>query len=113
MACNGRPSVEKPAAAASPSDEELALRGMDKEQQAFLWEIKHHGNILSQIGFPALTKALRARDEKALADLLAPDFNAELPCGVYLCDFDLNGYLDVLITDLYGYIDGRQTHLAI
>src|SRR6516225_1772073 len=78
-ACNCRPSVEQPAAAGSPSDEEQALRGMDEDQQAFLWEIEHQGNILSQVGFPALTKALRARDEEALARLLAPDFKGELP----------------------------------
>jgi hypothetical protein len=52
---------------------------MDEDQQAFLWEIEHQGNILSQVGFPALTKALRARDEEALARLLAPDFKGELP----------------------------------
>jgi hypothetical protein len=76
--CNGRPSVEETANDA-PSDEAIALKGMDEAQQAYLWDVEHHGNILAQIGFPAFTKALRARDEKALAAMLAPDFKGELP----------------------------------
>ena len=58
----------------SPAVEELVLEGMDADQQAFLWDVEHHGNVLSRMGFAALTTALRDGDSKALAALLAPDF---------------------------------------
>ena len=54
--------------------EELVLEGMDADQQAFLWDVEHHGNVLSRMGFAALTAALRDGDSKALAALLAPEF---------------------------------------
>jgi len=58
----------------SPAVEELVLEGMDADQQAFLWDVEHHGNVLSRMGFAALTTALREGDSKALAALIAPDF---------------------------------------
>jgi hypothetical protein len=82
-ACNGKPDAldaPKPdgLAAADSSDETLALKGMDQEQQAYLWDVEHYGNVLAQIGFPALTKALRAGDETALAAILGPSFEGGL-----------------------------------
>jgi hypothetical protein len=51
---------------------------MDADQQAFLWDVEHHGNILARIGFSAVAKALRDGDSQALAALLAPDFTGGL-----------------------------------
>jgi len=72
-------STPSPSESASPSaGEEFVLEPMDSHQQAFLWDVEHHGNILSRIGFAALTKALRDGDSNALAALLAPDFTGGL-----------------------------------
>src|SRR6266851_1584315 len=48
-----------------PSDEPkgLSLQVSEREQ---LWEIEHHGNVLSRVAFPALTAALVKGDAKAL-----------------------------------------------
>jgi hypothetical protein len=79
-ACNGRTSVEdaktEPASQAKSHPE---LEEMDEEQREFLWQVEHHGNILSQIGFPALAGALKQSDGKALAQILAPGFVGTAP----------------------------------
>ncbi len=79
-ACNGSVKIEEPAkeAAASPSASH-ALKPMDEKQRQFLWQIEHHGNLLSQVGFSSLAAALKKSDEKALAAILAPDFTGGMP----------------------------------
>jgi hypothetical protein len=52
---------------------------MDEEQREFLWQVEHHGNVLAQIGFPALAGALKQADEKSLAAVLSSGFVGELP----------------------------------
>jgi hypothetical protein len=59
----------------SPKKEEMSLPVSERE---YLWQIEHHGNVLSRIGFTALTAALVRGDAKALSGLLSPDFKAEL-----------------------------------
>jgi hypothetical protein len=78
-ACNGRPQGDEARVDNSPGEEELAAQGMGQEQQANLWDIEHHGNVLTRLGFASLTTALREDDAKALAALLAPDFEGGLP----------------------------------
>jgi hypothetical protein len=56
--------------------ENLSLPKSDRE---LLWQIEHHGNILSQIAFRALTAALVKGDAQVLTDLMAPDFKGQLP----------------------------------
>lgn len=51
---------------------------LDEEQRDYLWQIEHHGNLLSQIGFKAIKNALVAGDAKALGALLAPEFRGEI-----------------------------------
>jgi hypothetical protein len=48
---------------------------MAEEQRRFLWQIEHHGTILSQFCCLALTKD----DERALVQVLAPDFIGTVP----------------------------------
>jgi hypothetical protein len=62
-----------------PPDEEDAIsRGPSPElpeaEREYLWEIEHHGNLLSKHGFGPLAKALQKTDAEALAGLLADDF---------------------------------------
>jgi hypothetical protein len=52
---------------------------MDEEQREFLWQVEHHGNVLAQIGFPALAGALKQNDEKDVAAVLASSFAGEIP----------------------------------
>jgi hypothetical protein len=62
---------------AAPSDEPKDL-SLEVSERGQLWEIEHHGNVLSRTAFPALTAALVKEDAKALAALFAEDFNGEL-----------------------------------
>jgi hypothetical protein len=52
---------------------------MDEAQRQAIWEVEHHGNVLNRVGFPALAGALKQGDARALAALLAPDFQGEVP----------------------------------
>jgi hypothetical protein len=71
-----RPDPESPPPAETSPDSGLV---MDQEQQALLWEVEHHGNVLGKYGFQVLARALERADGPALAALLAPDFRGELP----------------------------------
>ncbi len=73
----GSPAVVPDAADPAPSREEHALTLAEEERQ-FLWEIEHHGNLLSQHGFQSLAKALRQADAEAATRLFAPDFTGEI-----------------------------------
>jgi len=60
---------------ASDEPKGLTLQVSEREQ---LWEIEHHGNVLSRVAFPALTSALVKGDAKALAALFTADFKGDL-----------------------------------
>ena len=47
---------------------------MDESQRQYLWDIEHHGLMLSRQGFKALGAALSRNDERALTALLAQSF---------------------------------------
>jgi hypothetical protein len=66
------------AAPTSANENSRALE-MDPEQRNFLWQIEHHGNLLSKHGFQALAKALVGRDEGAFQRHLAPGFSGLVP----------------------------------
>jgi hypothetical protein len=51
---------------------------MDKEQQEYLWQLEHHGNLLAKYGFKPLAAALVQKDRAALQRLLMPDFRGGL-----------------------------------
>lgn len=52
---------------------------LDEAERAYLWEVEHHGQLLSQRGFPRFTEALRRADADALLRLLASDFRGGFP----------------------------------
>lgn len=63
--------------AASSPTQESALKDelpLDESERAYLWDIEHHGQLLSQRGFKLLGKALRQADRAALQNILASDF---------------------------------------
>ena len=62
-----------PSSAAEPGNQEAALTLAQTERE-FLWEVEHHGNLLSRYGFSALAGALRQADASALTALLCADF---------------------------------------
>src|SRR5207302_1123803 len=64
--------------AAAPGKVE-APSALDKEQREFLWQVEHHGNLLSKHGFGALGEALHRGDAQALAALFAPGFVGHVP----------------------------------
>jgi hypothetical protein len=68
-----RSLADPPAAVAAD-----ALPELGEEEKAYLWEIEHHGNLLSKHGFRPLADALNRADAKALAELLSADFIGQL-----------------------------------
>jgi hypothetical protein len=79
-ACNGKTAVDEPQTASeNRTAPQEKLKEMDEEQREFLWQIEHHGNILSQIAFPALAGALKQSDAQALAGMMAADFLGAAP----------------------------------
>jgi hypothetical protein len=72
---------EVPSADASEdtsSDEKPPLT-LPSEEREYLWQLEHHGNLLSRHGFTALANALRRQDAAALAALLSNDFTGQAP----------------------------------
>ncbi len=65
-----------PAANATSLEDDLPLPAAERE---YLWEIEHHGNILNQLGFKALSRALRGGDATELTRLLAAPFEGKIP----------------------------------
>lgn len=52
---------------------------LDESEREYIWQIEHHGLVLSRHGFGPLAGALSRADGDALRDLLAPGFTATLP----------------------------------
>src|SRR5262245_58715700 len=50
----------------------------DQSQRQFLWDVEHHGLVLSKHGFRALADALSRADAQRLLALLAPDFTGQV-----------------------------------
>jgi hypothetical protein len=69
LACDPKRGSDVPAAGpVSPS----AVSGlMDESQRQYLWDIKHHGLVLSRQGFKTLAAALGREDARALTALLS------------------------------------------
>jgi hypothetical protein len=66
-------AARRPSADPRPA-ETPALPPLDEGQRTFLWEVEHHGNLLSRVGFRILADALQRGDARALDGLLAADF---------------------------------------
>jgi hypothetical protein len=73
-----RPMPEATDDPKSPT-EQYANLSLSQSDRELLWQIEHHGNILSQIGFRALTTALVKADTQALTDMMSPDFKGHIP----------------------------------
>jgi hypothetical protein len=67
--------IKTPDGTAEPGGE-AAL--MDEAQREYLWDIEHHGLVLTKKGFSLLADALSKQDRRALTAVLAPDFKGEL-----------------------------------
>jgi hypothetical protein len=52
---------------------------LGKEQREYLWQVEHHGLILSRRGFSRIAKALKDNDAGALLALFADGFEGEVP----------------------------------
>jgi hypothetical protein len=63
---------------ADPLEAPPALTLASSERE-FLWQVEHHGNLLSRHGFRALADALRRADAAALTALLSADFTGWAP----------------------------------
>ena len=71
------PGAPRPPAAKKPPGEHADLK-MDRKQREYLWQLEHHGNLLSKYGFKPLAAALVAGDEASLRRLLTADFRGSL-----------------------------------
>jgi hypothetical protein len=78
LGCNRNPGdpTADPSASSSPNppEETTPPLTLDDDQRDYLWQIEHHGNLLSKHGFGAIKKALIKGDAQALAVLFAKDF---------------------------------------
>jgi hypothetical protein len=72
----GRENPRTIDASSSTEPSTLTLAASERE---YLWEVEHHGNLLSRHGFHALADALARGDSAALTDLLAADFTGQAP----------------------------------
>lgn len=83
-------AADEPAAEISPPSPTMA-----DVQRQFLWEVEHHGQVLSQRGFRLFADALSRADVQALTGLLAPDFRGQVleqPRAVRLA----NDFVDIV-----------------
>src|SRR5579864_7082715 len=55
-------------------EEENTIVVMDEAQRNFIWEVEHHVLVLSKYWFKDFAQALQKADGKAMAHLLAPNF---------------------------------------
>ncbi len=86
--------AEGPAPESVPPAETDKPLELDDKEKEYIWDIEHHGNLLSRKGFPALAAALQKGDAQALGHLLAPDFQ-----GMALTEAEASlhtGVLDVV-----------------
>jgi hypothetical protein len=52
---------------------------LGEAERSYLWEIEHHGNLLTRVGFLPLAHALTTANEADLRWALAADFTGEVP----------------------------------
>src|SRR5262245_52576651 len=69
-----RPASGEGTTPGAPADLTLA-----KEQREYLWQVEHHGLILSRRGFSRIAKVLKDNDAGALLALFADGFEGEVP----------------------------------
>jgi hypothetical protein len=62
-----------------PRDESESTLTLDEDERAYVWDIEHHGNVLTKYGFKLLAAAVVADDPAALDRMLAPEFTASKP----------------------------------
>ncbi len=69
------------APALDPSDnpDPKADLTLGKDQREYLWQVEHHGLVLSRLGFSRIAKALKDDDPKAFLSLCAEGFAGEVP----------------------------------
>jgi hypothetical protein len=52
---------------------------LGEDERAYIWDIEHHGNVLTKYGFAPLAAAILASDRAALERMLAADFTGSQP----------------------------------
>jgi hypothetical protein len=72
------PAGLRPSARDDPSTQDAPALTLSEEEREYLWELEHHGNVLSRRGFKILADALRRGDAAALSALLSSDFTGEM-----------------------------------
>jgi hypothetical protein len=73
------PPDRPPAAGQGATAGATADLTLPKEQREYLWQVEHHGLVLSRRGFPRIAKALKDDDARALLALFADGFEGEAP----------------------------------
>src|SRR5258708_1577339 len=71
IGCGQRAEHIEPLTPKPDSPAELTLADSQREH---IWQIEHHGNLLTKHGFGAFKKALIRADAKSLATVLSKDF---------------------------------------
>jgi hypothetical protein len=74
-ALDSRVKTNSPSPPARPSPDQVPLA---QEEREFLWQVEHHGLLLSRHGFSRLAQALRRNEPAGFQALLADDFEGRV-----------------------------------
>ena len=73
------PPVQPGVAQKIAESEDVLSAGLDANEKKLLWDIEHHGNLLTKFGFKVLADALARADVPGMTEIFAPDFCGEIP----------------------------------
>jgi len=76
---SANPAASEILLADASSSEEPPPLTLPSSEREYLWQLEHHGNLLTRHGFSALGGALRQGDAAALTALLSADFTGQVP----------------------------------
>jgi hypothetical protein len=70
-------SPSDPATEPDPVAKAACTCTLDEGQRGLLWDIEHHGNLLTRQGFKSLSDAIHRNDAQAVDQILGPDFTGQ------------------------------------
>ena len=78
VALAGWGTPESGAATSAGTTESEANLTLGKDQREYLWQVEHHGLLLSSVGFARIANALKNDDEEALRTIFVDGFEGEV-----------------------------------
>jgi hypothetical protein len=72
------PAVQPAVTEKIAESEDALSAGLDANEKKLLWDIEHHGNLLTKFGFKVLADALARADVPAMTEMFAQDFCGQI-----------------------------------